>query len=56
MNYTIISKTGWKAGAHTQDEAIAKALEHRRQWAEIGRDIQVDIYYFGMPVAYDQKG
>ena len=45
MNYTIKSRSGWQAGAHTQAEAIAKAWEHKRAWFEVGRDMPVSIYY-----------
>lgn len=45
MNYTIVSKSGWRAGAQTEADARTKAETHRQQWAEIGRDIDVRIYY-----------
>ena len=45
MNYTIISTTGWKAGAQSQDEAIDKGLRHAQEWREVGKEIQFHIYY-----------
>lgn len=45
MNYQITSQSGWRAGAHTREEALEKADQHRRQWAEIGRTVGVHVYY-----------
>lgn len=48
MNYIIISDTGWKAKAHTQQEAEEIAERHIAQWAIQGRiaPVRVGIYYY----------
>ena len=46
MNYSIISNSGWKAGAHTQDDAISKAKTHKAEWDDTGVNrIVVKVYY-----------
>lgn len=45
MNYTIVSSTGWKAKAPTQDEAINKGLRHAHEWRMAGTEVNFHIYY-----------
>ena len=47
MNYSIISKTGWKGYAQTEADALAKAQAHKDEWKAQGctREIPVSIYY-----------
>ena len=46
MNYTILSKTGWKAKASTFDEAKAIATAHKNEWATVGVMAHVEVYYY----------
>lgn len=55
MDYTIISKTGYKAKAHTEEEACEKAFSHFQQWLAVGRIVKTSVYYRSTLVAeYDE--
>ena len=57
MNYTVLSNTGYRTGAHTQTDAIAKAKAFKQEWNEANpkNTVVVDVYYVGEKV-FSTKG
>lgn len=47
MYYEIVSQSRWRSRANNREEAIQIAKEHRDQWTEIGKVVEVKVYYRG---------